>query len=420
MNKTRQRKLDRVKGNVLVLGVDVARTQHAAALRLPGGEFAKSFCFKNDLEGFQKLAKESQECCDKHKLRGTVLAIEPTGVYGEALAYWWEDHGGTVVWVNPMHTKRVKELDDNSPLKSDPKDAKVIADLASQGKYLECHLPRGIFSELRNLVAQRDRYQSHRTAVISQLHQCIDRLFPELIREFSSVRVKSYRKLLASYPAPKELASVSPEDLTNLLRKWSRGSLGEEKAHRLIYVASKSVGVNEGASIIAADVKSLIEQIESIEIYCDTVEKQIKKCLERTPGAALLMTIPSFGPVTVAGILANTGDLTEYQHPEELLKFAGLNLFDISSGTHHGRHRITKRGRAHLRKILYMAALRSARRDSPFRKYYQQLVERGVNRTAALVALMRKLLKVCWSLIRNNRGFEVERLKPTTTQKQAA
>ena len=420
MEKTRQRKLDRVKGNMLVVGVDIARSQHAAGLRLPGGEFAKTFCFNNDLEGFQKLTKECQECCDKHKLRGTLLAMEPTGVYGEALAYWWEDSGGTVVWVNPMHTKRVKELDDNSPLKSDPKDAKVIAELASQGKYLECHLPRGVFAELRNLVSQRDRYQVHRTAVINQLHQCIDRLFPELIREFSSVRVKSYRNLLARYPAPKELASVSLEELTNLLRKWSRGSLGEDKARRLIYVASKSVGVNEGAKIVAADVKSLIQQLESIETYCDTVEKQIKECLKRTPGAALLMTIPSFGPITVAGILANTGDLAEYQHPEELLKFAGLNLFSISSGTREGRPRITKRGRAQLRKILYMAALRSARRNSPFNEYYRQLVERRVNRTASLVALMRKLLKVCWSLVRNNRGFEAERLKPTTTQKKAA
>jgi transposase len=372
------------------------------------------------LEGFQKLAKECQECCDKHELRGTLLAMEPTGVYGEALAYWWEDSGGTVVWVNPMHTKRVKELDDNSPLKSDPTDAKVIADLASQGKYLECHLPRGVFAELRNLVAQRDRYQSHRTAVINQLHQCVDRLFPELIREFSSMKVKSYRNLLARYPEPKELASVSLEGLTALLLKWSRGSFGEEKARRLIYVASKSVGVNEGATIIAADVKSLIKQVESIENCCDAVEMQIEECLKRTPGAALLMTIPGFGPVTVAGILANTGDLTEYQHPEELLKFAGLNLFEISSGTHKGRRRITKRGRAHLRKILYMAALRSARRDSPFSKYYQQLVERRVNSTASLVALMRKLLRVCWSLVRNNTGFEVERLKPTTTQKKAA
>jgi transposase len=311
-------------------------------------------------------------------------------------------------------------LEDNSPLKSDAKDARLIADLVSQGKYLECHLPRGIFAELRNLVSQRDRCQSHRTAVINQVHQCVDRLFPELAREFSSLRVKTYRCLLARYPEPRELAAVPLDELTKLLRQWSRGSLSEEKAEGLIAVASRSIGVKEAASTIGAEVKKLIEQLESIESDCFKLKTQIEHCLTQTPGAALLLTVPSFGPITVAGILANTGDLGAYQHAEEVLKLAGLNLFEISSGKHRGRLRISKRGRAQLRKILYMAALRATHRRSPFRQYYQQLVDRGVDRTAALVALMRKLLRVCWSLARNSQMFDAQRLNGTNTQALAA
>jgi transposase len=420
MNKTKHRKLERVKGNVLIVGVDIAKSKHVAAIRLPGGVVLKTLSFTNDLYGFEKLAQEVKRCCERYNLRGAILGIEPTGHYWEALAYWWEDQSGIVALVNPMHTKRSKEMEDNSPLKSDEKDAIVIADLVSQVKYLECHLPRGVFAELRNLVNERERCQNQRTQVINQLHQSVDRLFPEIATEFSGIRIKTCQRLLGKYPDPKELAEVPLGKLTKMLRKWSRGSLGEEKAQRLIALAGRSVGVKEAASTIAEEVKRLIGQLEWIENDSSKLKAQINQCLERTPGAAMLLSVPSFGPITVAAILANTGNLAEYEHPEEALKLAGLNLFEISSGKHKGRLRISKRGRAQLRKFLFMAGLRAARRDSPFRQYYQRLLDRGVEKTAALVALMRKLLRISWSLVRNSQMFDVQRLNATQAQKQAA
>ena len=420
MNKTKHRKLDRVKGNVLIVGMDASKAKHDAAMRLPGGVVLKSLSLTNDLAGFEKLWQEVQRCCERYNIRGAILGIEPTGHYWEALAYWWEEQSGTVVLVNPMHTKKSKELEDNSPLKNDKKDGIVVADLVSQGKYFECHLPRGVFAELRNLVFERDRCQNQRTQVINQLHQSVDRLFPEIAAEFSGIRVKTYQRLLAKYPDPKELAAVPLGKLTKMIRKWSHGSLGEEKAQRLIALASRSVGVKEAASIVAAEVKRLIALLEWIENDSSKLKAHMEQCLERTPGAAMLLSVPTFGPITVAGILANTGNLAEYEHPAEALKLAGLNLFEISSGKHKGRLRISKRGRAQLRNILFMAALRVARRDSPFRQYYQRLLDRGVEKTAALVALMRKLLRISWSLVRNSQMFDVQRLNATQTQKQAA
>lgn len=418
MNKTKHRKLDRVKGNVLIVGVDASKSKHDGAIRLPDGVVLKTFAFTNDMSGFEKLAQEVEQCCERYNLNGAILGIEPTGHYWEALAYWWADQSGTVVLVNPMHTKKSKELEDNSPLKTDKKDAIVVADLVSQGKYFECHLPRAVFAELRNLVFERDRSQNQRTQVINQLHQSVDRLFPELATEFSGIRVKTYQRLLAMYPDPKKLAEVPVGKLTKMIRKWSRGTLGEEKAQRLIAVAGRSVGVKEGASTIAVEVKRLIRLLEWIENDSSKLKAQIEKCLERTPGAAELLSVPTFGPITVAAILANTGNLAEYEHAKEALKLAGLNLFEISSGKHKGMLRISKRGRAQLRKFLYMAALRAARCDSPFRQYYQRLLDRGVEKTPALVALMRKLLRISWSLVRNSQMFDVQRLN--APQKLAA
>jgi hypothetical protein len=49
----------------------------------------------------------------------------------------------TIVQVNPMHTKRIKELNDNSPLKTDDKDPRVIADVLRLGHALRVVVPEG-------------------------------------------------------------------------------------------------------------------------------------------------------------------------------------------------------------------------------------------------------------------------------------
>lgn len=415
MSKTRQRKLDRVKGKVLIVGVDVGRFKHDAALRLPGGEVVRRIQVGNDRAGFERLAGECERARGEHGLERVVVGMEPTGHYWEALAHWWEDRYEAVVLVNPMHTRRARELEDNSPLKTDRKDGGLIADLVAGGKYLESHLPRGVFAQLRNLVGQRERIQKERTTLINQLHQGVDRLFPELVKAFCSLTAKSCLQLLKISPQPTEVAEVGLEELSEWLRQWSQGQLGEAKARRLQQLARESVGVREAAGTIAREVKRVVGRLELLERERGELEWEIQQRLAEAPGAKLLLTVPGFGPITVATLLANTGDLRDYRHAEEAIKLAGLNLFEVSSGEHKGQCRISKRGRAQLRRILYLAALRAAQDRGPFQEYYQRLLGAGVVRMKAVVALMRKLLRVSWSMIRHGETFEPARL----TQSQA-
>jgi transposase len=409
--KTRQRKNELVKG-VLVVGVDIGKLRHHSVLRAPTGLVVKTIAFENDRAGFERLRQEVDYWCNRMRLRGAVLGMEPTGHYWQPLAYWWEENRGQVVLVNPMHTNRAKELEDNSPLKSDPKDAQVIAGLVAEGKFLECHLPRGVFATLRNLVMDRTRCRKRETQMVNQLHQLVDRIFPELDRSFSSYKVKSYRELLRWNADPEVVAQMGVEELGEMLSKWSHGNLGKDRAARIIESARQSVGIREGKEVVNAQIKRVIKQLEVAGQEREELEAEIEKCLKETPGAALLMSVPDLGAMTVAGILAHTGDLTNYDHPDQVIKLAGLNLYKISSGQHKGRVRITKRGQAHFRKILYMAALRSSRQRGSLGHYYGALTERGVAPTAALVAVMRKLLRLSWFLVKKSESFDVEKLMP--------
>lgn len=78
--------------------------------------------------------------------------------------------------------------------------------------------------------------------------------------------------------------------------------------------------------------------------------EEVQKLLNRIPGTKEMMTIPGVAEVTLAGFLAEVGNLEDYTRPQQIIRLAGLNLKENSSGKHKGKTTISKRGRARLRR----------------------------------------------------------------------
>ena len=116
-----------------------------------------------------------QELCKNDGFKNAVVGMEPTGHYWKPLANYLIKKGLTVVLVNPYHTKKSKELDDNSQTKSDIKDALTIAKLVKDGRYFETYLPHDIYAELRSLTATRTgmlkRMKSIKNTIIAVLDE---------------------------------------------------------------------------------------------------------------------------------------------------------------------------------------------------------------------------------------------------------
>ena len=124
----------RIKSDIVVVGIDVAKRRHVAAIRFPDGGIAKPFSFTNDRQGFERLVSRVEIAGVESGVCEILFALEATGHYGHALQHYLLRRDRSVVGINPAHTKRVKELLDGSPEKSDPKDSIIIADLAWQGR----------------------------------------------------------------------------------------------------------------------------------------------------------------------------------------------------------------------------------------------------------------------------------------------
>lgn len=116
---------------------------------------------------------------DKEPGRHMVVGFESTGQYAEPLLHYLTKRRVALVQVNPMHTKRLKELQGNSPNKTDQKDPKVIADIIELGHALTVIIPEGAAAELRRLTQARERAIQRRTALFNQLQDLVFVLFPE-------------------------------------------------------------------------------------------------------------------------------------------------------------------------------------------------------------------------------------------------
>jgi hypothetical protein len=223
----------------------------------------------------------------------------------------------------------------------------------------------------------------------------------------------STQALLRKAVTPAEVMRLGKRRLTGILRKASRGQLEESTAAAVLQVAEKSVGVQEVADALRMELKQVLARWKELTKQIREVEALQRKALERVPYAEKLLRVPGLGPVTVARVLGEAGDLKAYRNARALVKMAGLNRYSFKSGKKKGQPRITKRGRPMLRHVLYMAALGMTREGRPLGSFYERLREdNGVHKVKALVAASRKLLRALFAVVRDDVEFDETLLEP--------
>jgi transposase len=413
------KKLKIVNGKTLIVAIDVSQVTPVGYCRCPDGRDSKPFEFSNNAEGFKKLWDRICSMKIAHHLEEVIVGFESTGVYGEPLAHYLRQKPVKLVQVNPLHTKRMKELEGNSPSKTDRKDPRVIADVMVLGHALSVVIPEGAAAELRRLSQARERHLQRRTVSYNQLHALVFLLFPEFLQVMKDLKTKSAQYLLRQSPTPEAIREAGVEALTLALRRVSRGKLGRDRAEALYEAAGQSVGLREGRRGMLLELEEILSDIDRANRFIEKVEKEMIHDLKQIPYSHCLLSVKGIGKVTAAGLIGEIGDFRQFHTLPEITKMAGLDLFEISSGKHQGAHRISKRGRAHLRKLLYFAAINTVRRGGVMHGQYQRYLQRGMVKTKALVAIARKLLRILFALVRDHSHY-VEDYSPLGRLKLAA
>lgn len=144
--------------------------------------------------------------------------------------------------------------------------------------------------------------------------------------------------------------------------------------------------------------KSCLKKIEKRIDDLFTASTELRKKRE------LLKTINGVGAVSSFALVTCVPELGRESN-KRVSALVGVAPFTQRSGKWKGKEKISG-GRAYVREKLYMAAFNAVNRDPYFAKYHEQLMSRGKPYKVALVAVMRKLLCICNSMIKNNEPWD--------------
>ena len=413
MKKANSVKLVTINPSTLIVGVDIAKElQWARFTDYRGLELGKAVKFTNNKDGFANILASIETTCKLSGLEQVIVGMEPTGHYWKPLANYLNLHGLRVVMVNPYHTKRAKELDDNSPTKSDRKDSLTIARLVRDGRYYEVYLPRDVYAELRVLSNTRLSLIKRQNGLKNTITAVMDEYFPEIKKVFKHpLKGKASLQILKSCPFPELILALGIEGVLAEIKKAVKRAVGRKKACELVEAAERSIGVNYGLTGSHLKLRLLIEELELLTIQLEQVKEEMDLALSKTGYKDLLLSIPGVGIVNAASFLGEIGDPLRFDHPNQISRMAGYNLVEDSSGQHQGRTVISKRGRKNLRNILYQMALVMVARNNEMKELYQYLKKRPDNplkKKQALVVISKKAVTIIYNLVKKQARYEAE------------
>lgn len=408
------RKIEAITCKTIVVGIDIAKNkQWARFVDYRGLEIGKAISFNNDRNGFEYMLSEIRAKIKMFDAEKVIVGMEPTGHYRKPLANYLLKQDITVVLVNPYHTKKSKELDDNSQTKSDKKDALTIAKLVKDGRYYDTYMPHDEYADLRVLTTARISINDKKSAIENKITAVLDEYFPEFTTVFKHpYKGKASMQILKTCPLPKDIKALGIEGILTEIRKAVKKSVGRKKAQELVDAANISIGVDYGEAEASFKIQKLVEELELIIKQLGEIEERMSSILEKLEIGKYLLSVKGLGVVTTAMLLGEIGDPLRFEDAKQISRLAGYNLIEDSSGKNKSGTAISKRGRKNLRRVLYQISLTMVATNPEMKQLYNYLKTRKENplkKMQALVVIGKKVLSLIYALVKKKEYYDSSR-----------
>ena len=390
------------------LGIDAAKHKIRAALSA-GRE---TLLLEKDLLATatgvgQLLAMLKERVKEPEQL---LVLIEATGVLHLNWSAALTEAGYAVAVINPLIACRLYRVENSiRDNKSDPIDARGLCAIGVlHGEKLLAHYRFALKPEqfaLQRLQRVRKALRSSLTNLKKTYVSLLDLQFPELgqLLELDGVGI---RQLLAVAPTP---AAIARMPLSTLQKNW----MLRPKAVQLKTLARDSIAHPELAQATAPALRALLHSLSAMEERLRALDKQIAHLASTTldqKTRTLLETLPGFGPINVAKILAwlpneilHSG--SNRKVAARLQAFMGNDPRLRQSGQWKGHTKMSKRGVEMLRTAFFQSASSAALHDPELRAYYQRKRLQGKRHEVAISHLMRILTRRLVAVLRSEKPY---------------
>jgi transposase len=201
-------------------------------------------------------------------------------------------------------------------------------------------------------------------------------------------------------PSSWQPASSEQKDLKDMTR-------GLEQLKKERDRLKNQIGRSENPTVtgsLESVLESVNEQIDQLE---EAIDEHVQSCRAIAQKQELLETIPGIGSATAALVLAELGDHQRFESARQAAAYAGLTPAHHESGSSvHRKPRLSKVGSSRLRKALYFPAISALRCNAAIKALGDRLAERGKEKMVIIGAAMRKLLHICYGVLKNQSSFD--------------
>lgn len=155
---------------------------------------------------------------------------------------------------------------------------------------------------------------------------------------------------------------------------------------------------------------SLHQSLAFLEQQKKALEKQIDDHINSHPklkhDRQLLESIPAIGRKTASRMLCVLHS-RPFRKASSVAAYLGLVPVCYDSGTSvHRPPHLSKIGDGAMRAALYMVAVVATQHNPDIRTHYRRLVSQGKSKMSALGAAMRKLVQICFGVIKNQQPYQ--------------
>ena len=227
-------------------------------------------------------------------------------------------------------------------------------------------------------------------------------LFQELEKLVPSRHIASVYALLEEFPGAKQIAAAHLTRLKTLLETATKGHYKRDMALEIRDAARNSIGSWMPAKSL--ELQHTIRLIRELDDEIAEIEKQIQAIMDELNSP--ITSIPGTGNLLVATILAEIGDIKNFDNPDKLLAFAGREPSTYQSGKYTATNTpMVKHGSRYLRRALYCAADMAYVNSPSFRSYIDRKRAQGKHYYVAMSHGMKKLVRIIFAVLSRNIPF---------------
>lgn len=384
------------------IGIDISKFKHDCAVIDDVGEvITPSWSFANDHEGFSQLKVLLDSLGTE-----TRIGLESTGHYGTNLKLFLESIGFSFMEFNPLLINRFVKSKSLRKTKSDSIDCMMIARYLMTVEYTPYPSLLYHTEKLKSLTRFRDSLVRQRSRHLVELTNILDKVFPEFKPFFGGRFSVTALHILSNYSSPEKISNMNSKSYETL-RKLSRGRFSTVDFAKLKQLAKNTVGSTE--DYLLQEMQIVLELYSKLDSMIDETERSIKECVSVMNPP--MLTVPGIGIESAAVMLAEFGDFSKFDNPSQMLSFAGIEPGYFQSGTSETTGKMVKHGSSYLRYTLMNCAQTVVNYEPTFAMFYAKKRAEGKPHRVALSHVVKKLLRVIYTLQTKNLAYDAEAMR---------